>query len=374
AGVLPGAFFRGSPARLAGLGIRFLQAPTADLVGPVDAQGLGEELDLPIGAGRPRLLPIPDSFATEVRVSTWMADAVSVPQGERVGDLVVRLVSGRELAFPLRAGLETGEWAIDRSDVRGLVRHARPRIASSFREPGTDFDAHRYLAVFELGGRLRVDGLRVVRRPGPGRLYLHKAGVTDGSSPRGISLVAAYLSDSALLREIGAAPTLRLFAVRGAPGLARVVDEARVLPDDEAVREALGAEGRFDPRREALLTAAESRRAGPVAGLEGARAERAEVVRAEGRRLELRAEGPGLLVLTTSFDPGWQARVDGAAAAVVRVNDVQMGVPLAPGPHRVTLRHEPQGLRAGLALAAFALLGLSAAFVRSRREEALAAS
>jgi hypothetical protein len=186
--------------------------------------------------------------------------------------------------------------------------------------------------------------------------------------------VAAYLSDSALLREIGAAPTLRLFAVRGAPGLARVVDEAQVLPDDEAVREALGVEGRFDPRREALLTAADSRRAGPVTGIEGAHAERAEVVRAEGRRLELRAEGPGLLVLTTSFDPGWQARVDGTPATVVRVNDVQMGVPLGPGPHRVTLRHEPRGLRAGLALAAFALLGLGAAFVRARREEARAAS
>jgi FKBP-type peptidyl-prolyl cis-trans isomerase (trigger factor) len=58
------------------------------------------------GVRERRVRALDDSFATEVRVSTWMADAVSVPQGERVGDLVVRLASGRELEFPLRAGLE----------------------------------------------------------------------------------------------------------------------------------------------------------------------------------------------------------------------------------------------------------------------------
>ena len=366
AGVLPGRFFRGSPARLASLGVRFLQAPAADLVGPADAFGLGDELDLPILAGRPRLLPLPGSFATEVRVSTWLADAVNLPQGERVADVVVRLASGRELTYPLRAGIETAEWAIDRSDVRELVRHARPQAASSFREPGAAFDGHRYRAVFGLGGRFRVDGLRLVRRPGQGRLFLHKAGLSDGSRPRGISLVASYLSDSALLREIGAAPTLRLFAVRGAPGLARVVDEPRVLQSDAAVRQALAAEGGFDPRREALVTEAEAQRGGLASGITGARGERPEVVRAEGRRLELRVFGPGLLVLAQSFDPGWSARVDGAPAPVTRVNDVQMAVPLPAGPHRVTLRHEPRGLRAGIAAASLTVLGFVLAFVRSR--------
>ena len=366
AGVLPGAFFRESAFRLAGLGIRFVQAPVAALVGPVDANGLGEDLDLPIQAERPRLLPVPNSFATRVCVSTWMADAVGLPQGERVGDVVVRLASGRELTFPLRAGIETAEWAIDRADLRGLVRHARPKGASGFRGSGADFEGHRYLAVFDLRGRFQVDGLRVVKRAQPGRLYLHQAGLADGESLQGISLVAAYLSDSALLREIAAAPTIRLFAVRGAPGLARVVDEPRVLPADGAVRAALATEGSFDPRREALLTESEAKRAGPLGSLRGGRAERALVVSARGRRLEVRAEGPGLLVLATSFDPGWHARVDDKPAAVVRVNDVQMGVALGAGSHRVTLHHQPRGLRAGTALASLALLGFIVTLLRSR--------
>ena len=91
------------------------------------------------------------------------------------------------------------------------------------------------------------------------------------------------------------------------------------------------------------------------------------MVRALGRRLELRGEGPGLLVLAMSFDPGWRAQVDGAPAPVLRVNDVQMGVPLRAGPHRVTLRHEPRGLQAGTASASLIALGFGVALLRSRR-------
>ena len=187
--------------------------------------GLGETLDLRVHAGRPRLLPTPDSFADRgVGLSSWMADAVMRPQGEPVAEVVVRLATGQEIAYPLRAGIDTAEWAYDRADVRGQVRHLRPRGASSFREPGADFDAHRYLAVFRLPGRFRLDGLRLERRPGPGPLVLRKAGLFDGLAPTGYRSWTAGLSDSALLREIGTAPTVRLFAVRGAPDLARVVD------------------------------------------------------------------------------------------------------------------------------------------------------
>ena len=247
-----------------------------------DAQGLGEALDLVLESGRPRLLPVPSGFATEVRLATWMDEAVGMPQGEVVAWVNVRLASGRELRFPLRAGLETAEWAIDRADVRPLVRHRKPAVAWSFREKGADFEGHRYLAVLDLGGRYQIDGVRLERRAGPAHLYISKAGLGDGRRRFGLSLVSAYLSDSALLREITAGPLVRLFAVRGSVGPARVVDEPRLLDTDEDVRLALAADSGFDPRREALLTTAEARRAGLADGIVGARAGRAELVRAEG--------------------------------------------------------------------------------------------
>jgi hypothetical protein len=241
AGLLPGAFFRTSPTLLERLGIRVVQAPVAALRAPADGAGLGEVLDLPLEAERPRLLPVPRAFATEVRLATWMADAVGVPQGQPVAEVAVRLASGSELVYSLRAGVETAEWALDRADVRRLARHRKPRVESSFRGKDQGFDGHRYLAVLDLGGRYLVDGLRLRRRAAdPGQLYLHRAGTADGPRPTGVSLVSAYVSDLGVLREIPSVPSVRLYSVRGGSGLARVVDQVRVVRDHAEARRTLG--------------------------------------------------------------------------------------------------------------------------------------
>jgi hypothetical protein len=139
------------------------------------------------------------------------------------------------------------------------------------------------------------------------------------------------------------------------------VDHVRVVPADADVRREREGEGRLDPRREALVTASEAARAGHILG--GGRSSRGELVRAEGRRLEVRAEGPGLLVLQANHDRGWTARVDGAPRPVLRVNEVQMGIAIDEGPHRVALRYEAPGLRAGALLALLAALGVAASIV-----------
>ena len=47
---------------------------------------------------------------------------------------------------------------------------------------------------------------------------------------------------------------------------------------------------------------------------------RARPARAAGGRILVRAAGPGLLVLSEGYDPGFSARVDGRPARVLRVN------------------------------------------------------
>jgi uncharacterized membrane protein YfhO len=93
------------------------------------------------------------------------------------------------------------------------------------------------------------------------------------------------------------------------------------------------------------------------------------VARAVGNRIEVRAEGPGLLVVAESWDPGWSARVDGAPAGVLRVNQAQLGIPLGPGTHRVFLRHRPAGFAAGVALALLAAAAGAASLALGRRRE-----
>jgi hypothetical protein len=182
-------------------------------------------------------------------------------------------------------------------------------------------------------------------------LLVSRVGVTDSLSGRGAaaSLVSGYLSDAARFREIASTVGVRVFDLPGAPGLAWVVDRLRRVSDDRSVLRALAAPtaAGIDPRREAVAVASEAR------GFElpaGSRPSHAEVVRAEGGRLEVRAEGPGLLVIAESFDRGWRAAVDERPVPVLRVNHMAMALALPAGVHRVELTHHPRGLGAGVAL------------------------
>jgi hypothetical protein len=66
--------------------------------------------------------------------------------------------------------------------------------------------------------------------------------------------------------------------------------------------------------------------------------------------------------------PGWSARSDGGAIALATVNHAFVGFWLPPGRHEVRLHYRPPSFRAGVALAATALVaGLLVAVLRRRR-------
>jgi hypothetical protein len=358
-GTLPGAFFRSDPIRLEALGIRWVQVPAAALSAQAGQAGVGETLDMPLEAGRPRFIPFPFVLATEIRVASWMSDAVGLAQGVPVARLLVRLVSGHVLELELRAGKDTGEWAYDRPDVRAAVAHDRPQILESWRDPA-GFEGHRYVTTLALPGRYAVEGLDLERLPGAGRLTISRLGALDGATGRvsPVSIVAAYVSDTGHIKQIAATPAVRLFEVPGSLGAARVVERLRRLPDGDAVRRGLRAPAAdFDPRREAL--AVDSEAAG-VTLPPGSRASRAEAQGPLAGRIDVQAEGPGLLVVAESWDPGWRATVDEKEAAIVRVNQIQMGIVLKGGIHRVALRHHDRGFLPGAAVAGLVALGLAA--------------
>ena len=100
--------------------------------------------------------------------------------------------------------------------------------------------------------------------------------------------------------------------------------------------------------RESVATRAD---VGELALPTGARASAAAVFGAQGNHLDIRAEGPGLLVVAENWDAGWSARLDGAHARILKVEHARMGVVLPEGIHRVELTHRAAGLVAGMLLA-----------------------
>jgi hypothetical protein len=366
-GTIPRRLLETDPGRLELLGVRWVQVPTEALVVPADADGLGEALDVVLLPPRPHLFSLPITRATEVRVVSFLSGSVEVEQGGVVAECVARLASGREIVLPIRAGIETAEWAWERPDVRPTVRHGMASVHASF--PAREgFMGHQYLGVLRLQGRFAVGSLRFRARPGAPPLWLLRAGLRDADAGRGVglSMASAYMSDEVRLAEGAGTPLVSLFEVRRGIGPAWVVESLRRLPDEARLLDVLRSPTRLgvDARREALATEKDAR---GVSLPPGSRSSPADVAREAGGRIVVRAAGPGLLVLSEGYDPGFSARVDGRAAPVLRVNADRLGVVLEEGTHRVVLAHRARGLWAGLGLAALGAAGLAVAFLAAHR-------
>ncbi len=360
-GLLPGAFLRRDAGRLELLGVRFVQAPASALRARPDRWGFGDTLDLPLDAGTPRFVPAPMVAATEIRVASSLSESVEIAQATPLLRIAVRLASGRELdAIPLRAGIETAEWAYDRDDVRPRMRHEKATVLESW-PAAAGFPGHRYQAILRLPGRFLVDGVRLERLPGPGRFSLSRLALVDTASGKvtPLSLSGGFLSDSTHFRELAATPHVRLFELPHSLGRAYVVPRLRVLEDETALARAWRSPqaAGLDLRQEALASA---RDAAGVRVLPGGRAARARVAASTPGRLEVRADGPGLLVVAEAWDPGWAAELDGRPVRSVRVNQALLGIAIGPGAHRLVLRHTARGLGMGLVLSALGALGLLA--------------
>ena len=77
-------------------------------------------------------------------------------------------------------------------------------------------------------------------------------------------------------------------------------------------------------------------------------------------QLEVSADGPGVVNVIESYDPGWRAQVDGRPAPVIAANGFTLAAAVTAGKHTVRFHYSTPGRKLGLALscAAAALLAL----------------
>ncbi|MGQ9714292.1 MAG: YfhO family protein [Anaerolineae bacterium] len=150
-----------------------------------------------------------------------------------------------------------------------------------------------------------------------------------------------------------------------------VAHRARVVLDSEALLSAL-SDPAFDPRQEVLLE-----EPSPLPG--GTEASPLEEVPPSlhvgpsSSTIDVALAEPGYLCLSQTFYPGWEARVDGEPAPVVRGDALLTVVPLPAGVHRVELRYRPRSFWVGAALSGGAWLGLGGALGLRRRRGGKAA-
>jgi hypothetical protein len=172
----------------------------------------------------------------------------------------------------------------------------------------------------------------------------------------------------------GPPPFADLVPVLSLPGLPTLYRSDTAVPRAfvvHAARDASDAEAQAafvdatQPLRHAALLAEGEPLEGP--GCEGSTA---RVTRAGLSWVEVALEacGPGYLVLSDAYYPGWEATLDGERVPVRRANAVMRAVRVPPGAHAVRFDYRPLSFRLGALVSGLALGALALA-LRPRKHE-----
>lgn len=147
-----------------------------------------------------------------------------------------------------------------------------------------------------------------------------------------------------------------------------LVYRAEVIANDDAQLDRM-AQPDFDP-----ATLAVAPELLPPLGPPPAQADPTPVVRysANAVTIEAEAAAPALLVLADTYYDGWEARIDGEPARILRINYALRGVVLPPGRHTITFIYRPWPFMAGglLSLTSLAALLVAGARHTARRSPA----
>ena len=134
---------------------------------------------------------------------------------------------------------------------------------------------------------------------------------------------------------------------------ARLVGDAVILPDDQAVAYMLS--GDFDPARQVVLSDPP-----PIDLTGGEVVGSVEWLERNNNDMTLRvsADGPAVLVLADNWFPAWRARIGNEDVPVLRANHSLRAVPITTGEHTVEFYYESDQLKWSLRLTLLSLAGV----------------
>lgn len=151
----------------------------------------------------------------------------------------------------------------------------------------------------------------------------------------------------------GEAPDeIYVYRVAGEPCFAWIIHEVWTARDDDEVFALLTKPG-FDGRRIAVVK-------GPLPSVSPARGntESVTVIARTSTQIHLQANlsSPGLLVVSQTSYPGWEAIVNGQPASLLEVDGLLPAVALPAGPSEIVFRYRPVAFRAGLILSGITIV------------------
>jgi hypothetical protein len=296
-------------------------------------------------------LPVPvDGSARQLEIHSHVVHGLEMRQGQIVATAHLLAADGAPIAVPLRAGIETAEWSLDRPDAH--AGHGKPTVGRSW--PLEGYEGHTYRATVDLPRGFRPAQLLLKGGTGPAVLVVERLAIDGravwppGPEPERFRRVTAGLFENARAMP-------RAFLVR----------RARQVPAEQMLEQLRD----LDPAEEVLMTDPPPPGFTPATRIDAPSLPPVRVVSYEPAHVVLEAETrePAVLVLSDTFDTRWRAWDNGQPVPIARGDHALRAVFLSEGRHRVDFRFRQPSVFVGLAVTLATLGALGGAWIVTGR-------
>jgi hypothetical protein len=314
-----------------------------------------------------RDVAIPATTASQFRITSSVSQSVGWKQGLAVAEIYLTTQDDQVIHLTLRAGIDTAEWAYERSDVRRAIPYAMPSVATTFDAssafPMEAHQGHMFLAQYDLANNGKapvITGLYIYPNVDPGLIHIEQAMLV---TPEGNPVSIAHLvgrDDQTLVYR-----TNDVAVFKNPDALARtfIIHEAHVASDPATEVELFRDD--FKPRESLILADGEPIQTGGAQRSD----EEARIVEYKNDRvvLSVRASAEGYVLLTDAWYPGWVARLDGVEAPIRRGDLIFRAIKVGPGDHRIEFEYQPRSMYLGAVASVLGLLVVAGTWIGSRR-------
>jgi hypothetical protein len=321
---------------------------------------------------------------------TTLVDSTEIEDRTTIARAEIHTADGQIITRDILAGIDTSEWAYERSDVRKVIRHSRaPIFDSSPNDEGNSFNANRYMAVIPLGGEYVINRVSIKKIPNTPPLKVWKASIHDSKIKKSIALNTSDQPDTVNQPETANQPdttnqpervkkpeellpperwkevhrTSDTIVFRNERALPRawLVGEVKAVGAEEALKTITGeSDDDFDPRRTALIEA-NMKSAPLLSQLSSGGAPPnavAKISSYEPNRLKIdtEAEQPTFLVVSEINYPGWTAQIDGVKSPIYQTDYLLRGLALSAGKHTIVMEYAAPAFWRGVYISGFTFL------------------
>jgi hypothetical protein len=292
------------------------------------------ELDLP------RPTPI-----SQLTIQSFLTHSASFPQGQTVAWIVLEKPDGSSLRIPVRAGLETAEWAIDRPGVNSA--HQKARVVDTWDIPGEGYQGHAYEFAAQLGSSVETVKITLRHVSGQGGLVIKNILINNQTlqallHTRFLPLNSSIYYNSAYFP--------RVF----------MVGKARAIPNEMELLEQLE---NLNPSKTILLDRLPEGYREPSEASFSTREATVLYYSPQYIKVSTRADQNKFLVLSDTYSPFWKAEIDRHPAPVLKVNYGLRGLYVPKGEHLVGFFFCFYPFYLGLAVTLFSLSALIIWFI-----------